>query len=100
MTDKQTHVEVYIHAEQVWDGGYRFSAYACDMSSCGYIPVLKVQVPLPDITDEQVKARHLVLLKLERDQVYAKANVEAARLDEKIAKLESLSYDQPEEKPL
>ncbi len=88
---KQTHLEVYVHAQETFDG-YMFQAFACDMSDCGYIPVAKIEVPVPELSDEQIKARHLVLLKLEREQVYAKARKEAERLDERIAKLESLSY--------
>jgi hypothetical protein len=89
---KQTEVVGFIHAVEQYTGEYMYAVYGCDMSSCGYIPVAQATFPVPDMTVDQIKARHIVLLRLERDQVYEKARKEAAELDEKIARLESIGY--------
>jgi len=89
-----THVDGYIHAQETHEPGvYTFSVWGCDMSTCGYIPVAKAVIPLPEITHEQIKSRHLVLLRLKREEVYQEAAKKAAELDEQISKLESLTYN-------
>ena len=90
---QQTHVEVYVHAQETYEPGkYTFTSWGCDMSSCGYIPIAKVEVPVPIITEDSIRARHLVLLRLKRDEVYAEARTKAGELEEQIARIECLSY--------
>lgn len=97
---KPTNITVFIHAKESYLGAeYTFSAYSADMSNYGYIPVAKVEIPIPEITLDQIKARHLVLLRLERDEVYEKARKEAVSLDERIAKLEAIGYTPTDKEP-
>jgi hypothetical protein len=99
MPEQDKYITGYIHASELDPGEYRYSIFGCDMSDCGYIPIAEVQVPCPDITPDQIKARHIVLLRLERDQIYARAKQEADRLNERIARLESIGYDEPSQLP-
>ena len=87
-----SHVTAYLHAYELSPDNYSFSVFCNDMSDCGYIPIARVEVPLPDIDLDNIKARHITLLRLERDQVYEKARKEAEALDERIARLEALTY--------
>ena len=89
-----TYVDVYVHAQETpWEPGtYSFTSWSSDMSACGYIPIAKIQVPVPEITEESLRARHLVLLRLKREEVYGEARKKAAELDEQIAKIECLGY--------
>ena len=89
-----TYVDAYIHAEETpWKpDNYTFAVWNRDMSSCGYIPIAKIEVPVPEITEESLRARHLVLLRLKREEVYEEARKKAADLDEQIAKIECLGY--------
>ena len=88
-----SHVEAYIHAsESGVPGEYYFNTWGMDMSSCGYIPVARVEIPMPTITIDQIKARHLVLLRLKKEEVYAEAAKKAADLDEQIGRLEAIGY--------
>ena len=97
---KPTSITVFIHAKESYHNDeYTFSAYSADMSCYGYIPVAKVEIPLPEITLDQIKARHLVLLRLERDEVYEKARRDAVSLDERIAKLEAIGYTPTDKEP-
>ena len=87
------HVTAYIHAQPGnTPGEYYFSAWGMDMSSCGYIPLAKVEIPMPAITEEQIATRHLVLLRLKRADVYKEAEAKAAELTEQIGRLEALTY--------
>ena len=90
-----TYVDAYIHAEETpWKpDNYTFAVWNRDMSSCGYIPVAKVEVLIPPIAVDDLRARHLVLLRLKRDAVYEEARKKAADLDEQIAKIECLGYN-------
>lgn len=91
-----THIEAYVHAQETLEPGvYSFAVWGCDMSSCGYIPIAKVEVPIPPISEDSIRARHLVLLKLKREEVYEEARKKAADLDEQIAKIECLTYNPP-----
>ena len=89
-----TYIDAYIHAQEMpWEpGNYTFAVWNQDMSSCGYIPVAKIEVPIPSIAVDDLRARHLVLLRLKRDEVYEEARKKAAELDEQIARLESIAY--------
>lgn len=90
-----THVDAYIHAQETpWEPGtYSFAVWNRDMSSWGYIPIAKVEVPLPSVPVDDLRARHLVLLRLKREEVYEEARKKAADLDEQIAKIECLGYN-------
>lgn len=90
-----SHVTTYIHAQPTDDPDtpYLFAAWGCDMSSCGYIPLAKVEIPLPEITPEQIKQRHLVLLRLKREEVYAEAKKKADELNAQIGRLEAITYN-------
>ena len=91
---QQTHIEAYVHAHETHQPGvYSFAIWNMDMSSCGYIPIAKIEVPVPLISEESIRARHLVLLRLKRDEVYEDARKKAAELDEQIAKIECLAYN-------
>ena len=89
-----SHIDAYIHACPTGnpDIPYQFNAWGCDMSSCGYIPIAKAQIPFPEVPAEQIQQRHLVLLKLKRTEVYEEARKKAGELDEQIARLESITY--------
>lgn len=95
-------IDAYIHAQPTDnpDDPYHFAAWGYDMSSCGYIPVAKAQIPFPEVTAEQVQQRHIVLLKLKREEVYEEARKKAGELDEQIARLECLSYTPTQENSL
>lgn len=91
---KPTHIDAYVHAQETYQPGeYTFAVWNMDMSSCGYIPIAKIEVPVPEISEDSIRARHLVLLRLKRDEVYEEARKKAAELDEQIAKIECLSYN-------
>lgn len=97
-----SHVAAYIHAQPTDypPEPYMFAAWGCDMSSCGYIPLAKAEIPLPEITPEQIQQRHLVLLRLKREEVYAEAKKKADELTEQIARLESIAYNPTTQEPL
>lgn len=90
-----SHVTAYLHAMPTGnpDRPYAFDAWGSDMSSCGYIPLARVEIPMPEITPEQIQQRHLVLLRLKREEVYAEAKKKADELTEQIARLESIAYN-------
>ena len=96
-----SHINAYIHAQPTGDPDdpYMFATWGCDMSTCGYIPIAKAQIPFPEITPEQLQSRHLVLLKLKREEVYEEARKKAGELDEQIARLESITYNPPPQEP-
>lgn len=96
---KPTHIEAFVHAQHSYDDEYTFNVFSCDMSSCGYIPIAKIEVPVPDLSIEQIKARHLVLLRLKREDVYKQAAKQAADLDEQIARIESITYNPTQQEP-
>lgn len=88
-----THIEAFVHAYQTHEvGKYSFTVWSSDMSSCGYIPIAKIEVPVPTITEDSIRARHIVLLRLKRDEVYAEARARAGELEEQIARIECLTY--------
>ena len=90
-----SHIDSYIHACPTGnpDEPYHFTTWGSDMSSCGYIPIAKAQIPFPAVTAEQIQSRHLVLLKLKREEVYEEARKKAGELDEQIARLEAIAYN-------
>ena len=91
-------VDVYVHAQAShYDGQpYRFCAFSADMSVYGYIPVAKVAVPIPRVSQSELDARQLVLLRAERTAVLDKAHKEIAPITERINKLEALGYNPTE----
>lgn len=97
-----SHIDAYIHAQPTGnpDEPYHFTTWGCDMSNCGYIPIAKAQIPFPAVTAEQIQSRHLVLLKLKREEVYEEARKKAGELDEQIARLEAIAYNPTQENPL
>lgn len=88
-------IDAYIHAQSTGnpDDPYIFAAWGCDMSTCGYVPIAKATIPFPEITPEHIQQRHLVLLRLKREEVYAEAKKKADELTEQIARLESIAYN-------
>lgn len=94
-------INAYIHAQPTGnpDEPYHFATWGCDMSTCGYIPIAKAEIPFPQVTAEQIQSRHLVLLKLKREEVYEEARKKAAELDEQIARIESITYNPTPQEP-
>jgi hypothetical protein len=99
--NQPTHITAYVHAQESYEPGqYIFAVWNIDMSSCGYIPIAKVEIPVPLVSEESIRARHLALLRLKRDEVYEEARKKAAELDEQIAKIECLSYNPTPQEPV
>lgn len=71
---------------------YRFTAWNCDMSSAGYIPLgctdLEFEIP----SNDQIVARHAVLLREKIKEVRSTAEKQVGELKEQLSKLESLTY--------
>ena len=86
-------VSAYLHASPTDDGEYRLCLFDCDMSSCDYIPLARVFAPVPaSVSIDDIKARHVVLLREKLSRVYERANEAAANINEQISRIEALTY--------
>lgn len=93
-------IPVFLHAQESYarlpgEPAYRFTAWSCDMSSASYIFLGKTELEFDVPSEEEIVARHAVLLREKIRNVYERAEEQASELREQLAKLESLTYTPP-----
>lgn len=96
---KQT-IPAFLHAApnhyaMEGDPPYNFIVSSHDLSSQGYIPLGRTDFEFDIPSQEQIVARHTVLLREKIKEVYKEAERQATDLRDQLSKLEALTYTAP-----